>query len=93
VRCGKTSAYDVNFGLEAGAAGVELLVEGIAGVTVASVHGNEIRYMKTADAIKQRHVDLAQVAFHENLGVCFGRCPAKLRFEFVALTSPPERYM
>jgi 6-phosphofructokinase 1 len=93
VRCGETSAYDVNFGIEAGAAAVELLVEGIAGVTVAGVHGNAIRYMKTAEAIEQRHVDLAQVAFHENLGVCFGRSPAKLKFEFVALTSPPERYM
>jgi 6-phosphofructokinase 1 len=93
VRCGETSAYDVNFGLEAGAAAVELLVRGIDAVTVAEVRGSEIRYMKTAEAIRQRHVDLAQVAFHENLGVCFGRSPAKLKFEFVALTSPPERYM
>jgi 6-phosphofructokinase 1 len=93
VRCGETSAYDVNFGLEAGAAAVELLVRGIDAVTVAEVRGSEIRYMKTADAIQQRHVDLAQVAFHENLGVCFGRSPAKLKCEFVALTSPPERYM
>ncbi len=93
VRCGETSAYDVNFGLEAGAAAVELLVRGIDAVTVAEVRGSAIRYMKTAEAIRQRHVDLAQVAFHENLGVCFGRSPAKLKFEFVALTSPPERYM
>jgi 6-phosphofructokinase 1 len=93
VRCGETSAYDVNFGIEAGAAAVELLVEGIVGVTVAGVHGNAIRYMKTAEAIRQRHVDLAQVAFHENLGVCFGRCPAELKLEFVALASSPERYM
>jgi 6-phosphofructokinase 1 len=93
VRCGETSAYDVNFGIEAGAAAVELLVEGVAGVTVAGVQGNVIRYMNTADAIQQRHVDLAQVAFHESLGVCFGRSPARLKLEFVALTSPPERYM
>jgi 6-phosphofructokinase 1 len=93
VRCGETSAYDVNFGIEAGAAAVELLVEGIVGVTVAGVHGNVVRYMKTAEAIRQRHVDLAQVAFHENLGVCFGRRPAQLALEFVALASSPERHM
>jgi 6-phosphofructokinase 1 len=93
VRCGETSAYDVNFGIEAGAAAVELLVEGMAGVTVAGVQGSVIRYMNTAEAIQQRHVDLAQVAFHESLGVCFGRSPARLKLEFVALTSPPERYM
>ena len=93
VRCGRTSAYDVNFGIEAGAAAVALLLRGIDGVTVAGVQGDEIRYMRTAAAIKQRHVNLAQVALHESLGTCFGRPMARVDFRFVELTSPPERYM
>jgi len=93
VRCGETSAYDVSFGLEAGAAAVELLVRGIDGVTVAGVSGREIRYMKTADAIRQRYVDLDQVSFHEALGISFGRVPAQSAIELVELTSPPERHV
>ena len=93
VRSGETSAYDVNFGIEAGAAAVLLLLRGIDGVTVAGVHGREIRYMKTADAIKQRHVDLAQVALHESLGTCFGRRMSRLDLQFVELTAPPERHL
>jgi 6-phosphofructokinase 1 len=93
VRCGRTSAYDVNFGIEAGAAAVALLLRGIDGVTVAGVQGDEIRYMRTAAAIKQRHVDLAQVALHESLGACFGRPMARVDFKFVELTSPPERHI
>ena len=73
VRCGRSSAYDVNFGKEVGAAAVELLNKGIFGVTLADVKGNEIRYMSAQEAIKQRHVDLAQVTLFEHLGVCFGR--------------------
>ena len=93
VRCGKTSAYDVNFGIEAGAAAVALLLRGIDGVTVAGVRGAEIRYMPTAVAIQQRYVDLAQVALHESLGTCFGRPAGRLDFRFVELTSPPERHV
>lgn len=93
VRCGETSAYDVNFGVEAGAAAVALLLRGIDGVTVAGVWGKEIRYMRTAMAVKQRYVDLAQVALHESLGTCFGRPMGRLDFEFVELSSPPERHV
>lgn len=93
VRCGQTSAFDVNFGIEAGAAAVELLVHGLGGVTVADVRGSTIRYMKTVDAIKQRHVDHALVSFHEGLGVCFGRDPADAELGFVELQTPPARHL
>lgn len=85
VRCGHSSPYDVNFGKEVGAGAVLLLLQGISGVTVVGVDGNEIRYMKTADAIVQRHVDPDIVCFYEKLGVCFGRKPqdCKLKFEEV----------
>jgi 6-phosphofructokinase 1 len=73
VRCGSTSAFDVNFGKEAGAAAVRLLMEGITGVTIANVSGGEICYMPTKDAIVQRHVDVNMLALYEELGVCFGR--------------------
>jgi len=93
VRCGETSAFDVNFGIEAGAAAIELLVKGIDGVTVADVVGNTIHYMDTVDAIKQRRVDPALVAFHENLGVCFGRPPQTVSPQFVKLNGPPNRHL
>ena len=73
VRSGFSSAFDVNFGKEAGAAAVRLLAKGITGVTVAGVTRGEITYLKTKDAIVQRHVDLASLALFEQLGVCFGR--------------------
>ena len=73
VRCGSTSAFDVNFGKEAGAAAVRLLMEGITGVTIANVSGGEICYMPTKEAIVQRHVDVNMLALYEELGVCFGR--------------------
>ena len=50
--------------------------KGISGVTVVGVSGEEIRYMDTADAIKQRHVNPVQITYHEQLGICFGRNPA-----------------
>ena len=93
VRCGETSAFDVNFGVEAGAAAVELLASGLDGATVADVRGGMIRYMKTADAIVQRHVDPAQVSFHEGLGVCFGRTPEEAELSFVELQAPPARHL
>jgi 6-phosphofructokinase 1 len=73
VRCGHSSAYDVCFGKEAGAAGVMLLKQGIIGVTVVGIDGEKIRYMESKKAIVQRHVDLNQVAVYEQMGVCFGR--------------------
>jgi len=76
VRSGFATAYDINFGIEAGAAAVMLALRGIFGVTVVKVEGKEIFYQPTSEAIAQRSVDLDQVAFHETLGVCFGRQPS-----------------
>ena len=77
VRCGHSSVYDVNFGKEAGASAVILLTKGLSGVTIVGVKEGKIQYMDSAEAIKQRHVDLNMVAFYERLGICFGRAPAK----------------
>jgi len=93
VRAGHSSAYDVNFGKEAGAAAVILLKQGTSGVTIVNVSGKEIRYMPTEKAIEQRHVDLDQVALHEAMGVCFGREPQKVSPSFKKLEKSPERYM
>ena len=76
VRSGFTTAYDVNFGIETGAAAVTLVLRGVFGVTVVKVEGKQIFYQPTSEAIVQRQVDLDQVAFHEGLGVCFGRQPS-----------------
>lgn len=93
VRCGQTSAFDVNFGIEAGAAAVELLVRGVEGVTVADVTGGTIHYIKTEDAIKQRHVDLDLVSYHERLGICFGRTPHKIDLQFLEAQLPIQRHL
>jgi len=39
VRCGNSSAFDVNFGKEAGGAAVLLLLNNISGVTVVNIDG------------------------------------------------------
>lgn len=75
VRSGQTSAFDVNFGKQAGSAAVILLTKGISGNTVVRVSGIEVSYMPTSEVIKQRTVDLDEVALYEALGVCFGRKP------------------
>ncbi|MDA8085787.1 MAG: 6-phosphofructokinase [Nitrospiraceae bacterium] len=75
VRSGKSSAYDVNFGLRTGAAAVLLLKDGIAGVTLVDVNDKKIEYIPTEDAIKQRKVDLDELSLYESLGLCFGREP------------------
>ncbi len=93
VRCGHSSPYDVNFGKECGAAAVLLLQKGITAVTVVGVNGNEVRYMTTADAIKQRHVDLAQVALYESMGVCFGRKPEQYQPVFKKVEGKVERHL
>ncbi|MCK5245727.1 6-phosphofructokinase, partial [Candidatus Bipolaricaulota bacterium] len=93
VRCGQTSAFDVNFGIEAGAAAVELLVQGLDSMTVADVRGGAIHYLKTADAIKQRHVDLDLVSFHERLGVCFGREAQDINLQFTEEHAPVQRHL
>ena len=75
VRSGGTSAFDVSFGKQIGAASVILLLHGITGVTVYEVSGSEIKYMPTREAIKRKLVDLDMVSFYEQLDVCFGRKP------------------
>ena len=75
VRSGGSSSYDVAFGKSVGGAAIKLLEDGKTGVTVAGVYGREILFMKTTDAIKQRHVDLAEIALYEEMGICFGRTP------------------
>ena len=75
VRAGASTAFDVNFGKEAGAAAVVLLTKGLSGNTVVRVRGTKITYQATAKVIKQRLVDMDTVAFHEALGTCIGRKP------------------
>lgn len=81
VRCGSSSAFDVAFGTEAGAAAVVLLEQGIYGVTVVKEEDGKIVYMPTSDAIEQRYVDLKEVSMYETLGVCFGRKPHEYKAE------------
>jgi 6-phosphofructokinase 1 len=73
VRAGDTSCYDVTFGKQAGGAAVLLLANGITGVTVVGVEHEEITYIPTTEAIRQRFVDLNEIAFYESMGVSFGR--------------------
>jgi 6-phosphofructokinase 1 len=93
VRCGQTSAYDVNFGYRAGAAGVLLLLQGKTGNTVVDVSGNKVLYIPTTEAIKRREVDVSEVALFESIGVCFGRKPQKYEFECEVAASPIERHV
>jgi 6-phosphofructokinase 1 len=93
VRSGQSSAYDVNFGLQAGAAAVLLLMKGITGNTVVKVMGTEIFYQPTSEVIKQRHVDLNEVALYEKLGVCFGRKPETYKPEFKEIKGKVERHL
>jgi len=93
VRCGHSSPYDVNFGKEVGAAAVLLLKNGVSGVTVVGVEGAHIRYMPTAEAIKQKLVNLDLVSLHESLGVCFGRKIEKAPFKFEETKGPISRHL
>jgi 6-phosphofructokinase 1 len=93
VRCGQSSAYDVNFGKEAGAAAVALLVKGIKGVTVVGIDGLDVKYMNTQEAIKQRHVDLNLVSVHEALGTCFGRPAGNLDMTFQQVSGKIQRHL
>jgi 6-phosphofructokinase 1 len=91
VRCGFTSAVDSNFGLEVGAGALELVSKGIFGVTVVSYRAGKIEYMDVKDAIVQRHVDLADVAMFESLGMNFGRKPQKPEPKTEKITGTPVR--
>ena len=93
VRSGYTSGFDVNFGKEAGAAAVLLLLKGITGVTVVGISGNRIKYMATEQAIKERYADLYQIAFHETTGICFGRKPVSVQVEFTQISGQIERHL
>lgn len=91
VRCGFSSAVDVNFGLAVGSAAVKLLSEGITAVTVVSFREGKICYMPVAEAIRQRHVDIADVAVMEALGICFGRKPEEATVQLEQVTGVPAR--
>lgn len=91
VRCGFSSAYDDSFGMEAGAAAVELLMAGRYGVTVVGYVNGVIQYMPTKEAIKQRYVNLTQVALYEQLGFCFGQDLENTKPSFVEVTGEVPR--
>jgi len=93
IRSGRTSAYDVSFGLEAGASAVTLLLNNISGVTIVNMNEGEIKYMQTKDAIVQRHVDLSDISFYETLGVCFGRKPEAYSPRFKEHKGKIERHL
>ncbi|MBX3043205.1 MAG: 6-phosphofructokinase [Candidatus Kapabacteria bacterium] len=93
VRAGQTSAYDVTFGKQAGGAAMLLMKKGIYGVTVVGVEGHDVTYYPTSEAIKQRYVDLDEIAFHESLGVCFGREPISFEAKFNLQEGIIHRYM
>jgi 6-phosphofructokinase 1 len=93
VRSGRSSAFDVNFGMEAGAAAVALLLKGITGVTVQDVKKGEIRYLPTEEAIKERKVDLDMISFYESLGFCFGRKPVPYKAKFTETKGEIERHL
>ncbi|MEJ2663410.1 MAG: 6-phosphofructokinase [Spirochaetia bacterium] len=93
IRSGKSSAFDVNFGMQAGGAAVLLLLHDISGVTVQDVEGGNIRYLPTKEAIKERNVDLDMVAFYEQSGYCFGRKPAHFAPKFVENKGKVERHL
>jgi 6-phosphofructokinase 1 len=94
VRSGGSSAFDVNFGYEAGAAAVALLASGISGRTVVSVEGNRITHMATEKAIVHREVDVSGLPLWESLGTCFGREPVPFTPELVEpATLPIPRHL
>jgi 6-phosphofructokinase 1 len=91
VRAGASTAFDVNFGKEAGAAAVVLLTKGLGGNTIVRVRGTKITYQATAKVIEPRHVDMDTVAFHEALGTCFGRKPGECKPEAIEVTGHIDR--
>jgi 6-phosphofructokinase len=93
VRCGRSSVYDVNFGKEVGASAVVLLTSGLSDVTVTGLRHGKIEYIPTAEAIKQRHVDLNTVALYEKLGLCFGRVAADTTLSFAQKQEAIERFL
>jgi 6-phosphofructokinase 1 len=93
VRCGTSSAFDVNFGHKAGAAAVFLLLEGKTGNTVVNVDGQSIFYLDTTEAIKRREVDISEIALFESLGTCFGRKPEMYNYNFTEIKAKAIRHL
>ena len=93
VRCGHSSVYDVNFGKEAGASAVVLLKNGLSGVSFINLAHGKIHYMETSEAIKQRYVDLTQIAVYEQLGTCFGRKPQDITLGSQKHSGVIERFL
>lgn len=93
VRCGGSSAYDVNFGYKAGAAAVMLLVEGKTGNTVVDVEGKNIYYMPTSEAIKRREVDVEEIAIYESFGICFGRKTQGFEYRLLEVKEKISRHL
>jgi len=91
VRSGFTSAYDCNFGMEAGATAVCLLLDGIYGVTTTGMSKGKIFYMDIKEAISQRCVDASQVALYEQLGFCFGRIREEYQASFERISGRIDR--
>lgn len=91
VRCGFSSVIDISFGLEVGAGAVELIKSGIFGVSLVSYREGHLEYMDCKDAIRQRHVDLADVALYESLGFCFGRKPQNPQAKLKKIKEAPRR--
>jgi 6-phosphofructokinase 1 len=91
VRAGASTAFDVNFGKEAGAAAVILLTKGLGGNTIVRVRGTKVTYKPTAEVIKQRHVDVNTISLYEALGTCFGRKPEKFKPETIEVKGEIER--
>lgn len=91
VRSGISSAYDANFGMEAGACAVTLLLAGITSVTVTGFHHGRIHYMPIKEAIQQRYVDMNQVTLYEQLGFTFGRVRQDFDPKMVQVSGSIER--
>ena len=94
VRCGESTPYDISFGKQCGGGAVLLLLNDISGVTIAGVNEGVVRYLPVKEAIKQRYVDLNDVDFYEQLGVCFGRkTKENYNVKFKEISGQIERYM
>ncbi len=91
VRSGISSAYDANFGMEACACAVTLLLAGVTSVTVTGFHHGRIHYMPIKEAIQQRYVDMNQVTLYEQLGFTFGRVRQEFEPKMVQVSGSIER--
>lgn len=91
VRSGETSAYDANFGMEAGAGAVSLLLAGKSGLTITGIIDGRIGFMSLEDSIKQRQVSQESVSLYEQLGYCFGRQQQAFNPEFEAVSGRIQR--